>query len=1143
MENIKTIKGRIQHKHGTEADWYAAGTAETPFCPLEGELIVYDPDAIYKHPRTKYGAKDADGKLIPVHLLPWAADCDESIGLEFELINDDKEYSVKKVGTCTDTNVVIPKGHCGKPVTQLGDCSLENLPDNVVSVILPNTIELIASMAFSYSPNLESVFVPRSVTNFSYCFEGCEHVTIFCEADVQPEGWDDDWNSYNHPVIWGCVNDFIGVNKKLNDYQLQTNETLNRIIYGGSFDYVPSEGLEYSVSTDGTYASFCGLGTCSDANITIASEYDGKPVTRIAYGALYEAFSVTSIYIPSSIYIVEEWGIVDCFELNKIYCEADTLPEGLAESINWSPAPEILLNCKRKLSLETEAQSVAGAINELNSKVNEEDRVGAVVQVEDYNNIPDNPSFLYRYNDSNLYEVVEKYNESSGGSHVYYKNSQRNSTSASVQATTLTTDFDSALSEFLTFTSGSELYPTYYADLDFDAIRIGKSKGQGTLTINANTSGVAIFHKYFSINSGVPGTPDANSVVLLNGVEHNFVGEEDLEVPFEVGEQTFASYNGSSGRIFLKGFVFGEGEAEGFYTYDKYELARTEEVNELDEKVEGYNTKLSADVLTNKQNIEKSIKALNTLQNKMGNVQISDVVSLPTASEKQINRILRCENKLYQCYNTGEGTVKECPYNLTGSSEITAEYVSDAEKMAAVIKEMNMKDIVSEFYPVKLFRNNGSIKLGSGSSTGTLDMDIAELVAENGGLKKITFGTKAYNNTGSVFEVWLGSERKIGACKDTTAENLLVVTPAEGEIPTNFGICTHNSYTNDEGVTTAYDCRGIVTRLIVEIGDIAYEWVPISDSSKTTEEYSEGLQYELSSDETYYIVTGMGTCEDEILKIPPVYKNLPVKSIAECAFQYVVDHPDLDEGVTSGGNNLHDIVRKVIVPDSITSIYDFAFSVHEEEMGNYPSTLEEVILPDSIENLGPGIFYGCSNLKQVNWPRLMTVIGDDMFAATSLKNFVIPNWVTHIGAWSFANCTWDHELVIPNSVTTISDEAFWYCHIEKMIIPLTTNSIGAYILGDDIQDYEQTIYCCTESQPEGWDQYWNATGANVVWGFANDFISINEKIDSLDIGGGTGGGGVDWLPSPEGKPTGSILTITDEGVEWVKFARAEGTLF
>lgn len=69
--STKTIKGRISNKHGTEEHWYIAGTAEKPFCPLEGELIVYDPDEFYAYPRTKYGARDVDGNLIPVHLLPF----------------------------------------------------------------------------------------------------------------------------------------------------------------------------------------------------------------------------------------------------------------------------------------------------------------------------------------------------------------------------------------------------------------------------------------------------------------------------------------------------------------------------------------------------------------------------------------------------------------------------------------------------------------------------------------------------------------------------------------------------------------------------------------------------------------------------------------------------------------------------------------------------------------------------------------------------------------------------------------------------------------------------------------------------------------------------------------------------------------
>jgi hypothetical protein len=50
----KMIKTRIQNKHETEANWQKA----TEFVPLEGELIIYDPDDTHVSPRMKIG----DGK-------------------------------------------------------------------------------------------------------------------------------------------------------------------------------------------------------------------------------------------------------------------------------------------------------------------------------------------------------------------------------------------------------------------------------------------------------------------------------------------------------------------------------------------------------------------------------------------------------------------------------------------------------------------------------------------------------------------------------------------------------------------------------------------------------------------------------------------------------------------------------------------------------------------------------------------------------------------------------------------------------------------------------------------------------------------------------------------------------------------------
>ena len=77
MGPTQTIKGRIRNKHGTEADWLKSvyvdgdktkGLLNSPFIPLDGELIIYDPDENCSYKRTKYG----DGKTN-VDLLPFTS--------------------------------------------------------------------------------------------------------------------------------------------------------------------------------------------------------------------------------------------------------------------------------------------------------------------------------------------------------------------------------------------------------------------------------------------------------------------------------------------------------------------------------------------------------------------------------------------------------------------------------------------------------------------------------------------------------------------------------------------------------------------------------------------------------------------------------------------------------------------------------------------------------------------------------------------------------------------------------------------------------------------------------------------------------------------------------------------------------------
>ena len=251
-------------------------------------------------------------------------------------------------------------------------------------------------------------------------------------------------------------------------------------------------------------------------------------------------------------------------------------------------------------------------------------------------------------------------------------------------------------------------------------------------------------------------------------------------------------------------------------------------------------------------------------------------------------------------------------------------------------------------------------------------------------------------------------------------------------------------------------------------------------------EGSQGLEYELNADGQSYSVVGIGTCTDTDVVIPSIHEGLPVTKIGGYAFAEYIQ------------------LTSITIPDSITSIgvgaiyyCDSLTSINISDTNKYYKTIDgnlytkdgttlvqyiisksdtSFTIPNGVTHIGDYAFSWCISLTSITIPESVTSIGSGAFSACySLTNIVIPDSITNMGTRAFYECGLLASMVIPNGITSIGRGTFGGCNeLRSVTIPSSVTSID-YFSFSNCSSLETIIFIGSIEQ---WQSINKITGWN-----------------------------------------------------------------
>ena len=262
------------------------------------------------------------------------------------------------------------------------------------------------------------------------------------------------------------------------------------------------------------------------------------------------------------------------------------------------------------------------------------------------------------------------------------------------------------------------------------------------------------------------------------------------------------------------------------------------------------------------------------------------------------------------------------------------------------------------------------------------------------------------------------------------------------------------------------------------------------DEKNLNSQYSIGLAYEVSEkNANECIITGIGSCTDKNIVVPPYINGMKVVGVKDGAFspksqevalsgkigEFIAEEvtDSMLEGVGSeentsnetdntetnqSGGIMFDKIQSGIYIDNNAGgpLFEFNGSstpgVNYEVGTNEPielTEIESIQIPYTVTQIGEEAFYGCEDLATINAHASLSAIGKDAFKETAYYNNP-QNWeggqVLYLGNYLLTvSSNYTGEFTVKEGTTMVADQAFYQCsYITTVNMADTVKTVGSF---------------------------------------------------------------------------------------------------